>query len=307
MILNKLYERGLITCPKWLLSNTHYLVIGGSVSYGTAGESSDWDLIGFCIPHKDDVFPHLRGEIIGFGRQKQRFEQFLQHHIFDEANQQEYDIRINSIVKFFKLCMDGNPDCVDILFAPQRCILHSTRIGELVRANRKLFLHKGCYHKLKGYAYQQMHKMKLKNPQPGSKREELVEKYGFDVKFAVHVYRLMSQCEEILTTGNLTLDETGRREVMKAILRGEWTINMIEEYFQAKEVALEKLYNESDKIPYSPDENKIRAVLFECLKLQYGSLDGCVSNDNQAIAVLRQIDELLSANKSLFDGAAEAN
>lgn len=302
MLLQKLYEKGLLSCPKWLIPNTQYLAIGGSIAYGASGEASDWDMVGFCIPYKDDIFPHLRGEIPGFGRQKKRFEQYQEHHIVDQSAQKEYDFKIHSIIKFFHLCMENNPDCFEMLFVPQRCVVHITSIGNLVRENRKIFLHKGCFHRLKGYAYQQLHKMRLKNPQPGGKREKLIREFGFDTKFAMNVYRLLSQCEELFTTGDLTLDEVGRREVMKAIRRGEWTMERIEDYFTEKERALEKLYNESDKLPYSPDEEKIKALLMECLKMHFGDLDKCVVNENQATIALRQIDEILEKNKNVFRG-----
>ena len=79
----KLNQRGLITPPKWLPDNIHYETIMGSISYGASSDTSDFDVLGFAIPPKEDVFPHLRGEILGFGRQKNRFEQYQQHHIVD--------------------------------------------------------------------------------------------------------------------------------------------------------------------------------------------------------------------------------
>ena len=81
MILQKLRSQNLIQPPRWLVDQTQYLTVMGSVSYGVSGESSDVDVYGFCIPPKDLVFPHLAGEIHGFGRQIQKFEQWQQHHV----------------------------------------------------------------------------------------------------------------------------------------------------------------------------------------------------------------------------------
>ena len=62
-----LYQKGLLSgAPKFLESATHYEVIMGSMAYGVSSDSSDMDVYGFAIPAKDDVFPHLRGEIPGF-------------------------------------------------------------------------------------------------------------------------------------------------------------------------------------------------------------------------------------------------
>lgn len=77
-------------------------------------------------------------------------------------NGKQYDFQIFSIVKYFQLCMENNPNMLDSLFTPVNCVIHSTQIGNLVRENRKMFLHKGCWPKLKGYAFSQLHKASIK-------------------------------------------------------------------------------------------------------------------------------------------------
>lgn len=168
-------QKGLIAPPKWLPQNVHYEVIMGSVAYGVSSDTSDMDVYGFCIPPKEDVFPHLRGEIPGFGRQIQRFEQYQEHHIMDNEARQEYDFSIYSIVKYFHLCMENNPNFVDSLFVPQRCVLFCSSIGQMIRDRRKLFLHKGSYSKFRGYAYQQLSKL-------GNHGNELEKKMPLEIK-----------------------------------------------------------------------------------------------------------------------------
>ena len=133
-------------------------------------------------PEKNMVFPQLVGHIEGFGKQKKRFEQYQQHHIKSKDDNKEYDITIYSIVKYFQLCMDNNPNMVDSLFVPRRCVLYTTAIGEHVRENRKLFLHKGCFHKFKGYAYSQINKLKNKNIQNFIIQDMIKKTYIFNKK-----------------------------------------------------------------------------------------------------------------------------
>jgi len=261
----------------------------GSFAYGVAGDDSDADIYGFCVPPKEMVFPHLAGEIQGFGRQIKRFEQWQQHHIKDEEARKEYDFQIYNIVKFFQLCMENNPNMVDALFVPERCIIHCSSIGNLVRENRRLFLHKGCWHRFRGYAYSQLHKMAIKNPEPGSKRAEYVEKYGYDVKFAYHVVRLIFEVEEMLTTGDLHLDQNS--EVLKAIRRGEWSEERVKRFFEQKENDLNKAYAESS-LPYSPQENKIKEILIECLERHFDTLEGAVVEPDRYKNALKQIEEI---------------
>ncbi|MFO1351838.1 MAG: nucleotidyltransferase domain-containing protein [Gammaproteobacteria bacterium] len=251
--------------PKFIASGIQYEVLMGSVAYGVASDTSDMDVYGYCIPPRDMVFPHLRGEIPGFSTPGPAFDQFQQHHIQDlgalGGRGREYDVTIYSIVKYFRLCMDNNPNIIDSLFVPRNCVLYSTAIGERVREQRKLFLHKGAWHKFKGYAFAQVHKMKTK--QPEGKRKKTVERHGFDVKFAYHVVRLLNEVEQILTEHDLTLDRN--KEQLKAIRRGEWTQQQIEEYFASKERELESLYSRST-LPHSPDEAAIRELLLNCLE-----------------------------------------
>lgn len=55
---------------------------------------------------------------------------------------------------------------------------------------------------------------------------------------------------------------------------------------------IEKLYNES-KLPYSPDENKIRELLLSCLEEHYGNLNNCIVREDKTREILRQIKELV--------------
>jgi predicted nucleotidyltransferase len=148
--------------PAYLRSNIHYECIMGSTAYGVADDTSDIDIYGFAIPPKEILFPYSYGNILGFGIKPQVFEQYQKHHIIDKARKKEYDITIYNIVKYFQLCMENNPNMIDSLFVPTRCVLHSTAVGNHVRNNRHLFLSKKVYHTFKGYAFNQLHMMKNK-------------------------------------------------------------------------------------------------------------------------------------------------
>ena len=80
----------------------------------------------------------------------------------------------------------------------------------MVRDNRRLFLSKEAWKKFRGYAQAQLKKMNDK--QPEGKRKEIVDRYGFDVKFAYHIIRLMDEAEQILLDGDLDLEGKGTDE-----------------------------------------------------------------------------------------------
>ncbi len=299
-IFQGLYDKKLLgPHPGFIKTAIQYEVIMGSVAYGISDDTSDMDVYGYCIPPKDYIFPHLRGEIPGFSKPGPSFDQFQEHHIYDDSalggKGRQYDITIYSIIKFFKLCMENNPNMIDSLFVPRRCILFSTQIGELVRENRHIFLHKGAWHKFKGYAFSQVHKMKTK--QPKGKRKDIIKTYGLDVKFAYHVVRLLNEVEQILSEHDLDLERN--REQLKAIRRGDWNREQVEAYFASKERELESLYTAST-LSSKPDEAKIQNLLLNCLEHHYGNLESCIVREDEAIKALRKIDNILANVKGIY-------
>lgn len=260
------HKQQLTQVPPFVHGGLQYEVIIGSFAYGVSSDTSDIDIYGFCIPPRSIIFPHETGKYI-FGYDKtvpSNFKQWQQHHVQDQDMKKEYDFTIFNITKYFRLCAGGNPNMIDSLFVPLRCITHATAIGNLVRERRHDFLSKKVWHTYKGYAYSQMHKMRIKNPE--GDRKEMVEKYGYDVKFAYHVVRLLNEVEQILLEGDLDLERN--REQLKDIRRGRWKMSEIEEYFQDKEKQLEELYLKSE-LPHDAQYDKIRNLLYECLRQHF--------------------------------------
>jgi predicted nucleotidyltransferase len=290
MILDNLYKQKLIHPPKWLLANTCYLTTMGSQAYGVSTDDSDLDVYGFCIPPKDIVFPHLAGVIPGFGNQGEVFHQWQEHHIRDPNKAVEYDFSVYSIVKYFQLCMDNNPNMIDSLFTPRHCVIHSTPVSEHMRDNRKLFLHKGAWHKFKGYSYAQMAKIRNKVNASNPKRAETIAQHGYDLKFAYHIVRLLNEVEQILVEGDLDLQRN--REQLKEIRRGEWTLEQVEAYFESKERLLESTYAASP-LPHGPDEAAIKKLLIECLEIHYGDLSSAIKRDVNVEGLVRDMRALL--------------
>ncbi len=343
MIIQALEKKGIVSPPKWLADNTALLVIMGSNAYGVSSDASDEDLYGFCLPPKDLVFPWTAGEIPGFGSQTKKFEVWQEHHAKDGGK--TYDFSVYGIVKYFQLCMENNPNMIDSLFVPTRCVKHSTQIGQMVRDRRKMFLHKGAWHKFKGYAYQQVHKMDTRKQNvpeveafqafcgekswsysdavsytqdliakpdqtrsfddmvlvrhyealaAKGKRYVDIARFGFDVKFAYHVVRLLSEVEMIMEEGDLDLERN--REQLKAIRRGDWSKEDVVSYFESKEKELEGLYVRS-RLPHSPDEKAIKALLLDCLEHHYGSISVAVTRDAAPDAMLRELQDLINRYK----------
>ena len=292
-VIEKLRKRGKIRPPTWMPSNVLYETIMGSTAYGCNTIDSDWDMVSYCVPPKDIVFPHMAGIIRGFGRQAENFKVYQKHHVQDGSR--EYDLNCYNIVHWFHLVLDNNPNMIDCLFVPRECITHTSNVGEMVREKRRSLLHKGSWHRYKGYAYSQLGKMGKKDGD--GKRAASIAKYGYDVKQAYHLVRLLDECEQIFAHGDMDLRRNS--EQLRAIRRGEVAEADIRSYAADMEHRLENLRYESD-LPDRPDEEFFKHLLLECLEEHYGSIDNCVITDNAPLVALREIATIIDRNQRLL-------
>lgn len=299
-IIKRLVNKDLLHPPHWLLDNLMFEGVIGSMAYGCSekGGDSDQDIVGMAIPPKHMIFPHLDGHIPGFGRMPDKFENFQKHHIEFSETKRKYDVVVYGIVKMFQLCMDNNPNMLELLYLPKRCIFHSTQIYEHIRKHRQLFLHRGCFDRFSGYASSQLSKMNSPGDKRNERRKETVEKYGYDTKFAYHIVRLMLECEQIYTTQSIRLDRD--REIYKSIRRGEWPKEKFSEWFDEKERSMMRLYNappEEVPLPKRPDEEAIKQVLIECLEMHYGSIANAIRQPDEMGRIIYDLEQVIHRYK----------
>lgn len=132
--------------PAWVPKRTIYLTRHGSHAYGTSRPTSDLDIRGVCVSPKDHY--------LGFRRSgPHAFEQI----VMKEPN----DLVVFEIRKFLTLCVDANPNALELLFTDPSDHLLVTPAGEELLAHRDLFVTKLAKHSFAGYAAGQIAKMKL--------------------------------------------------------------------------------------------------------------------------------------------------
>jgi hypothetical protein len=127
------------------------------------------------------------------------------------------DRTLYSLRKYLRLAVQGNPTVLLPLFAPQTDVLYSTVLGATLRAHRHLFLSQEAAWRFVGFSRQQYERMMGRGRRSSvPNRPELIERYGWDVKYGSHALRLAYQCEELVSTGTLTLPmrEPERSRVM---------------------------------------------------------------------------------------------
>jgi uncharacterized protein len=126
-----------------------FMTLAGSHMYGTNGPDSDIDKRGVCIPP--------RNVVMGFARN------------FDQQNYENEDTTVFGLMKFMKLCLENNPNIIELLYAPDDCIQVCTPIWEKLRERRDEIISAKCYHTFTGYAHSQLNRLKghrewLRNP-----------------------------------------------------------------------------------------------------------------------------------------------
>ncbi len=233
----------------WLKDHTILLTITGSHAYGTNTETSDMDYKGVCIPPK---------------------EYYLGLDSFNEYNttggktwkntKDDVDIAISHINKFVMDAMKGVPNNIEMLFTNPEHVIYKNEFGEELISHRYDFLTKALKHKFGGYAHAQKKKILIKNSN-GTGRKDLIERFGYDTKFAMHSVRLLTSGIEILETGEFCT-YSKHREHLLDIRNGNFGLDEILGVIDALDNKLERLYEVSD-IPHKPDYDKINKWLIE--------------------------------------------
>jgi predicted nucleotidyltransferase len=114
----------------------------------------------------------------------------------------DLDLTLYSLRKFCRLATAGNPSVMVLLWLPAFEI--KTSLGERLIGMRKAFISRDSGKRFLGYLTAQKQKLKGERSRTVN-RPELVEKYGYDTKFAMHALRLGFEGIELLTDGKLTL------------------------------------------------------------------------------------------------------
>lgn len=114
----------------------------------------------------------------------------------------DLDLTLYSLRKFCRLAAQGNPSVIILLWLPEH--ITKTTLGADLVSLREAFISRSSGARFLGYLVAQ--KLKMKGERAHTvKRPELIAKYGYDTKFAMHALRLGYEGIEMLTHGRLTL------------------------------------------------------------------------------------------------------
>lgn len=264
-----------MNAPKWkaMVERTTILRCDvGSHGWGLSQAHSDYDEKGVCV---EDLSAYCRVEGV--------FEQHGEK-IEKTDTYPGMDLEIFSLRKFVRLALHGNPTIVALLFS-KRCSILDER-GQALQALVPYLISKSWGKRFLGYMEAQRQRIVGERGQKRVNRPELVERFGFDTKYAMHMLRLGFQGVEVMETGQMTLpmSET-HKDFLMGVREGKVSLTDCMTRANALEIRLRELLHES-KLPDEPDRDYVevwtRSIYWESWKRDAGR-------------------ELLLDSKELFD------
>ena len=230
-------------------------VLVGSGVHGTAIEGSDdTDHMGICFEPPECV--------IGL----ERFEQYEHRTAWERGRNArsqagDLDLVVYGLRKWLRLALAGNPTILLPMFTPSEHVIYEDRFGKALRDEvPEMVASREAGRRFLGYMQAQRAKM-LGLRSTHTNRPELIEAYGYDCKFAMHMVRLGLQGVEYLRTGRITLPvPQPDRDRLRLIRMGQVTKDEIIVWAEELEAELSGLLLTSP-LPDRPDTARANAWL----------------------------------------------
>jgi predicted nucleotidyltransferase len=192
-----------------------HLFVGGSELHGAKVHGTDdLDIYGVYVEPAElilglDSMPHFVWSTAGNERRN---------------GPKDVDITLYSLKKWAGLACKGNPTALHFLFT--KGTVRSTT-WENILAHKDVFLSRSCVPQFLGFADAQLKRMtgELGRGKKGQ-RPELEEKYGYDVKAGMHALRLLYECQELITTGKITLPRP-ERDLLIRVRTGKYSMDKV--------------------------------------------------------------------------------
>ncbi|MEV6219920.1 nucleotidyltransferase domain-containing protein [Nocardia sp. NPDC051833] len=172
----------------------------GSGLHGVTTGSDDRDEMGVCIEPPTMTIPVTQQSVA-------LFEQYVFRTQAEgvRSGAGDLDLTVYSLRKWSALAAQGNPTVLLLAFIPEAEIVVQTDVGRDIQAHPERWLSREVALRFGGYLVSQRDQLLGVKSKKHTNRPELVDKHGFDTKFAYHMVRLGLQGVELLTTGRITL------------------------------------------------------------------------------------------------------
>ena len=178
----------------------------------------------------------------------------------------DVDITLYSLKKWAGLACKGNPTALHFLFAEG--VLKDPTWKKIV-AHKNAFLARQCVKQFLGFADDQLKRMSGKKER-GKKgqRPEIEQKYGYDVKAAMHTLRLLYECKELMLERTITLPRPERDFLIK-VRTGKFSMEKVMEEASELFEACEKAADTS-ALPERVDRKAVSILIADSYRKVWG-------------------------------------
>jgi len=190
-----------------------HLFVGGSQLHGAKVSGyDDLDIYGCYIEPPERILGVLS----------------LEHYVWSSGSAtgkntaDDVDVTTYSLHRWGELIRKGNPAILHYLFA-ENTLSSSNTWEKFIGSHREQLISKRAAMQYLGFAESQ--RMRLTGERGMGRhgqRPDLIERYGFDVKFAMHYIRLLGECRELLREHKVTLPRP-EKELLIDIRTGKYT------------------------------------------------------------------------------------
>jgi predicted nucleotidyltransferase len=208
-----------------VLNNLNMIMLApaGSELLGLHSEKSDRDEMGICLETPKNL--------LGFSN----FEQQLYRSAEERtgitntpSGDGDIDLVVYGLRKFTRLALGGNPNIIGMLFIPSKTCTIYTDIAAELQGMRELFISKSVGKAFLGYMRAQRERLTGDRGQRDVNRQALIEKFGYDTKYAMHMLRLGWQCYKLLHEKALPFPiPDGAADYFKCVRNGEYSLERI--------------------------------------------------------------------------------
>jgi hypothetical protein len=249
--------------------------VAGSRAYGLDTETSDTDIVNVVVPPLEKMFPHAFGKIPGFAHFDYHSTVAVKNHK-EEGDETTYDI-----VRFFNLLAKSNPNVVEILFFPERCWSETSEGWKTLVENRDLFITKKLKLTFVGYALDQMKYAERLGEKTGDKRRKLFTDFGYDTKAAMHAYRIILYCTDLLAMGEICFGL--HRDFLLDLRSGKYSLESVKKWFNEDRENIEYITKNYPEVQEEPDLEKINDLLANCLSKMIPNFQNYVWKENDLL------------------------
>jgi uncharacterized protein len=197
----------------------------------------------------------------------------LEHFVWSSGSPGEkntsddIDVTTYSLHRWGELIRKGNPAILHYLFATN-ALATSDTWEKFIGSHREQLISQKAARQYIGFAASQ--KMRLTGERGMGRhgqRPDLIERYGFDVKFAMHYVRLLGECRELLREHKVTLPRL-ERELLIEIRTGKYTQDQVFKIGDDLARECEELLEKS-QLPDTPDVNLLSHQIAEAYQYHW--------------------------------------